>query len=170
MLRVLDLFSGIGGWSLGLERTGGFRTVAFVELDPFCRKVLAKHWPEVPQFEDVCEVGPDLPEADVITAGWPCQDISIAGKGEGLSGERSGLWREVVRIAGLVGPRYVLLENTTALLDRGMGEVLGTLADIGYDAEWGCISAAAHGATHIRPKVSEMIGRSILEAESENAA
>jgi len=151
--RVLDLFAGIGGWSLGLERTGGFRTVAFVESDEYCRAVLRKHWPDVPQWEDVQTVGEDLPEADVITAGWPCQDLSVAGKGEGLKGERSGLWSEVTRIAGLVRPKYILLENVATLLNRGLGDVLGDLAEVGYNAEWHCIPAASVGAPHGRDRI-----------------
>ena len=82
-LKVLDLFSGIGGFSLGLERTGGFETVAFCEIDPFCRRVLAKHWPDVPCFEDVTTLrGEDVGPVDVISGGFPCQDLSVAGKGE----------------------------------------------------------------------------------------
>ncbi len=87
MLRVLDLFSGIGGFSLGLERTGGFRTVAFCEIEPYCRAVLKKHWPEVPCFEDVRTIkGTDVGVCDVITGGFPCQDISTAGKMAGIIG------------------------------------------------------------------------------------
>jgi DNA (cytosine-5)-methyltransferase 1 len=102
MLRVLDLFSGIGGFSLGLERTGGFETVAFCEIEPFCRKVLAKHWPNVRQYHDVRTLTADTLRrdglaVDVICGGFPCQDISLAGKGAGLDGERSGLWSEYAR-------------------------------------------------------------------------
>jgi DNA (cytosine-5)-methyltransferase 1 len=104
-LRVLDLFSGIGGFSLGLERTGGFETVAFCEIDPFCRRVLAKHWPDVPIYEDVRTLTADALSrdgiaADVICGGFPCQDISWAGRQAGLDGERSGLWSEIARLAG----------------------------------------------------------------------
>ncbi|UYW32471.1 DNA cytosine methyltransferase [Methylorubrum extorquens] len=153
-LAVLDLFSGIGGFSLGLERTGGFKTVAFCEIEPFCRRVLAKHWPEVPNLGDVSAA--EFPEADVITAGFPCQDISSAGNRSdraGLSGARSGLFWQVVRAIRLVRPRLVLLENVAALLDRGMGVVLGALAEIGHDAEWDCIPAAAVGAPCIRDRL-----------------
>ena len=153
-LRVLDLFSGVGGFSLGLERTGGFETVAFCEIEPFPRRVLAKHWPGVPVYEDVTtadfgELGP----VDVVTAGFPCQDISLAGKGAGLSGERSGLFWHIIRTAGLVGWPQLLLENVAALLNRGMGEVLGALASVGYDTEWHCIPASAVGAPHRRDRV-----------------
>lgn len=157
-LKVLDLFSGIlvGGFSLGLERTGGFQTVAFCEIEPFPRKVLAKHWPEVPIYEDVR----DLPfhmervqSAEVVTAGFPCQDISYAGGGAGISGERSGLWWMVRRTLRLVRPRLALLENVAALLNRGMGQVLGGLAAIGYDSEWHCVPLSAHGAPHRRDRL-----------------
>ena len=157
-LRLLDLFSGIGGFSLGLERSGGFETVAFCEIDPFCRKVLAKHWPAVPQYDDVCTLTKDRLDADgigidAICGGFPCQDISIAGKGAGLAGERSGLFREVARLIGELRPEVVFLENVSELLARGFGDVLGTLAALGYDAEWRCISGAEIGAPQTRDRV-----------------
>lgn len=98
-LRVLDLFSGIGGFSLGLERTGGFETVAFCEIDPYCRKVLKKHWPNVPCFEDVTKLkGEDIDgPVDVITGGFPCQPFSHAGKRRGAEDDRH-LWPEVDRL------------------------------------------------------------------------
>lgn len=154
MLTVLDLFSGIGGFSLGLERTGGFRTVAFCEIDPYCRRVLAKHWPGVPIHEDVRKLkGADVGAVDAICGGFPCQDISTAGKGAGLAGERSGLWSEYARLVGELRPRFVLVENVAALLGRGLGTVLGDLASLGYDAEWHCIPASAVGAPHRRDRV-----------------
>lgn len=153
-LTVLDLFSGIGGFSLGLERTGGFRTVAFCEIDPFCRKVLAKHWPDVPIHEDVTKLrGEDVGSVDVICGGFPCQDVSLAGQREGLSGRRSGLWGEYARLIGEIRPQYVIVENTPGLLSLGMGTVFGDLATLGYDAEWHCIPASAVGADHIRDRV-----------------
>lgn len=157
-LRVLDLFSGIGGFSLGLERTGGFKTVAFCEIEPFCRRVLAKHWPGVPCYDDVRSLTSerltaDGIEVDVICGGFPCQDISFAGAGAGLAGERSGLWYEYARLIGELGPRYVIVENVAALLVRGMGDVLGTLASLGYDAEWHCIPASAIGLGQRRDRV-----------------
>jgi len=152
-LRVLDLFSGIGGFSLGLERTGGFETVAFCEIEPYPRAVLSKHWPGVPCYDDVNTAKFERGMADVVTAGFPCQDLSFAGVGAGLAGARSGLWWKVRRTLRVVRPRLALLENVAALLHRGMGTVLGSLAAIGYDAEWPCVPAAAVGAPHERDRV-----------------
>ena len=157
-LRVLDLFSGIGGFSLGLERTGGFETVAFCEINPFACRVLGKHWPEVPRFGDIRTLTADaLRERgigiDVICGGFPCQDISRAGKGAGIAGERSGLWSEYARLIGELRPAYVLVENVAALLDGGLGRVLGDLASLGYDAEWHCIPASAVGLFHDRDRI-----------------
>lgn len=156
--RILDLFSGIGGFSLGLERTGGFKTVAFCEIEPFPRKVLAKHWPGVPIYDDVRTLTADRLRADgiapdVICGGFPCQDISFAGKGAGIEGERSGLWSEYARLIGELRPRYVIVENVSALLGRGLDKVLGDLASIGFDAEWHCIPASAVGAPHRRDRI-----------------
>lgn len=151
-MNVLDLFSGVGGFSLGLNRAG-MKTVAFCEIDPFCRKVLKKHWPDVPVYEDVQTMDFKEIKADVITAGFPCQDISFAGPGAGLSGERSGLYREAVRAVRVVRPKYVIMENVAALLNRGMGQVCGDLAESGYDSEWDCIPACAVGAEHERDRV-----------------
>ena len=160
-MKVLDLFSGIGGFSLGLERAG-FKTVAFCEIEPYCQKVLKKHWPDVPIYEDVRNVtaerlGADGIFPDVITGGFPCQDISLAGRQAGIEAERSGLWSELVRIIGDIRPKYAIVENVTALIsgDRGrwFGRVLGDLAEIGYDAEWHCIPASELGAHHHRDRV-----------------
>ena len=167
-LKVLDLFSGIlvGGFSLGLERTGGFETVAFCEIEPFPRKVLAKHWPEVPCYHDVTKLTGDILArdgitVDVITGGFPCQDISCAGKQLGIdAGTRSGLYSEVIRLIGDLQPKFVILENVAALLsgpsDRPggwFGRLLGDLAQCGYDAEWQNIPASTLGAPHRRERV-----------------
>lgn len=164
--RVLDLFSGIGGFSLGLERAGSFETVAFCEIDPFCRKVLAKHWPNVPCYEDVRELTSERLAADgiavdVITGGFPCQDVSVAGLKKGVGSEtRSGLYAEVIRLASDIRPKFVILENVAGLLSGPtehpggwFGAVLSDLAGIGYNAEWENIPASALGAAHRRERV-----------------
>ena len=156
MITVGELFAGIGGLGLGLEMTGGFEVVWQVEINDFSRRVLEKNWPDVTRWDDVCTFPPADGDwtADMITAGFPCQDISVAGRAEGLEGERSGLFYEVVRIADRLRPRYILLENVSALLVRGAGDVLRELAEIGYDAEWHCLSAATvAGAPHIRDRI-----------------
>jgi DNA (cytosine-5)-methyltransferase 1 len=148
-VNVLDLFSGIGGFSLGLERAG-MRTIAFAETDPFKSRVLAHRWPGVPNLGDVRGVRGIA--CDVACGGFPCQDISIAGRGAGLEGEQSGLWAEFARIVRESRPKFVIVENSPELLVRGMGRVLGDLADAGYDAEWEGIPAAAVGAPHLRAR------------------
>jgi DNA (cytosine-5)-methyltransferase 1 len=157
-LRVLSLFAGIGGFDLGLERTGGFKTVAFCEIDPFCRRVLAKHWPEVPCYDDVRtltvqQLDRDGIRPDCIVGGFPCQDISLAGSGRGLEGDRSGLWSEFRRLIGEIRPQFVIVENSPALVDRGLCDILGQLTELGYDAEWHPIPAAAVGADHFRNRL-----------------
>lgn len=152
MLTVGDCFSGIGGFSLGLERAG-MRTRWFAEIDPFACAVLRKHWPHVPNHGDVRSIRAGLVErVDVICGGFPCQDISIAGSGRGLEGERSGLWRELHRIVGDLRPRFAIVENVGALTSRGLARILGDLAAIGYDAEWHVIPAAAVDAPHLRER------------------
>lgn len=152
-LRVLDLFAGLGGFSLGLERTGGFETVAFCEIEEFPRRVLAKHWPGVPIHGDVATTEFGGP-VDLVTAGFPCQDVSIANQNPaGLAGERSGLFWHILRTLCLVGRPRALLENVAELLARGMGDVLGSLASLGYDTQWHCIPASAVGASQERDRV-----------------
>lgn len=156
-LKVLDLFSGIGGFSLGLERTGGFETVGFCEIDPHAKLILNKHWPDIPIYEDVSTLQFEG-KIDVITGGFPCQDLSSAGKRKGIvDGERSSLWGEMLRLTSSLRPKYMLAENVTALLTgdngRWFGKLLSDLASIGYDAEWHRISAADIGASHSRERV-----------------
>ena len=153
MLTFGELFAGIGGFSLGLERAG--MTCKWqVEIDPYATAVLKKHWPEVQKHEDVRTFPPQGDySVDLICGGFPCQDISVAGKGAGLAGARSGLWYEFARVIGVIRPRYVIVENVAALLTRGMDAVLGTLSTLGYDAEWHVVSASAVGAPHRRERV-----------------
>ncbi len=148
-----SLFAGIGGFDLGFERAGMVCKWQ-VEIDDYANRVLAKHWPEVHRERDIRETGPhNLERVDVICGGFPCQDISYAGLGAGLDGERSGLFFEAIRLVRELRPRIVVLENVAALLTRGLDRVLGTLAEIGFDAEWHCIPAASVGAPHIRDRV-----------------
>jgi len=133
-------------------------TVAFCEQDAFCQAVIKKHWPEVKLYDDVktltkSKLDTDGIAVDVICGGFPCQDISIAGKGAGLAGERSGLWYEFHRLIKEIRPQYAIIENVSALRSKGLDEVLRGLAALGYDAEWHCIPAAAVGAPHRRDRV-----------------
>ena len=152
-LKVIDLFSGIGGFSLGLERTGGFQTSQFVELDPKARQILKKHWPDVPQHDDIRTYKPTPRSADVVCGGFPCQDISEAGHGAGIGGERSGLWKEMARVIRVVRPGWVIAENVSTLRSRGLAVVLQDLNALGYDTEWHCIPASAIGAPHRRDRI-----------------
>lgn len=157
-MKVLDLFSGIGGFSLGLERAG-METVAFCEFDEHARKVLKKHWPDVPIYEDVRELDARKYRGavDVVTGGFPCQDLSSAGKQAGFNGDRSSLYIEMLRIIGECRPKYALFENVAALLTgesgRWFAQFLYDLAEVGYNAEWHCIPASYIGAPHIRDRV-----------------
>lgn len=152
-LTVGSLFAGIGGFDLGFERAG-FEIRWQVEIDPFCRSVLAKLHPKAQRFDDVRTVGRhNLEQVDFIIGGFPCQDISFAGDGAGLDGERSGLWSEYRRIVRELGPRGFVVENVAALLARGLGRVLGDVADLGFDAEWSSLSACALGLTHMRQRL-----------------
>jgi len=158
MLRVLDLFSGIGGFSLGLERTGGFKTVAFCEIEEFPRRVLAKHWSGVPIYDDVrtltgARLAADGIAVDVICGGFPCQDVSESGPKIGLDGAKSGLWREYARLIRELRPAVAVVENVTGLLYRGLGEVLEDLAEIGYDAEWHSLPATVVALPQTRDRV-----------------
>jgi len=148
-----SLFAGIGGFDLGFERAG-FEIAWQVEINEWCRGVLRKHFLKAERFDDVRTVGSyNLRPVDVLAGGFPCQDISSAGRMAGIDGERSGLWSEYARIIGELRPRFVVVENVAALLERGMGRVLGDLASLGYDAEWEVVSACAVGAPHMRKRV-----------------
>jgi DNA (cytosine-5)-methyltransferase 1 len=153
-LRLLDTFSGIGGFSYAAERiVGGFETVAFVEREPYCQQILGKHWPNVPIYDDITTFSPEPYSADVVCGGFPCQDISTAGKQAGIKeGTRSGLFYELIRVVRLVRPRYVVLENVAAIVSNGLDTVLGELAEAGFDCEWACIPASAVGACHRRDR------------------
>lgn len=154
-LGVLDLFSGIGGFSLGLERTGGFQTAAFCENHPYARRILAQRWPGVPCYDDVRAINRKSVRhlaVNTVTAGFPCQDISDAGSRAGIEGERSGLWFEVERITDELRPDWLLLENVAAILGRGLDRVLGSLAALGYDAWWDCVRASDLGYPHERDR------------------
>ena len=134
------------------------RTVAFCEIEPYQRAVLAKHWPGVPCYDDIATLTGERLRADgisvdVICGGFPCQDISHAGSRAGIEGSRSGLWSEYSRLIGELRPSYVIVENVTALRGRGLARVLGEMAALGYDAEWHCIPASALGAPHPRDRI-----------------
>lgn len=149
-MTFYDAFAGIGGFRLGLE-SAGHRCIGSCEINEYARKVYYKRFGEWPD-KDIREVK-DIKGADMLCGGFPCQDISTAGKGAGLSGERSGLWWELARIIKDCVPRWVFLENVPALLGRGLGDILGHLASCGYDAEWDCLSAQAFGAPHRRDRI-----------------
>jgi DNA-cytosine methyltransferase len=155
MITVGSLFSGIGGIDLGLERTGGFKTMWFSEIDAYASAVLKKHWPNVPNHGDITRIDWNgIERPDMLCGGFPCQDISIAGKGKGITKDtRSGLWFEFAKAIRILRPRYVLVENVAEILSNGLTIVLGDLAEAGYDAEWKIISAAEIGAPHTRKRV-----------------
>ena len=157
-LRILDLFSGIGGFSYAAENiVGGFETKQFVEIDGFCQKVLRKHWPNVPIHSDVCTFTAPVGSFDVICGGFPCQDLSTAGKQAGLQGHRSGLFFEIMRLAREIQPRFIVIENVANLRSHSDGEtfqeVLWEIASAGFNAEWACIPAADVGACHKRDRI-----------------
>ena len=153
MLTVGSLFAGIGGFDLGLERAG-MHVQWQVEIDPWCQRVLAKHWPNVRRYGDIRTIDwPTIEPVDLLCGGFPCQDISLAGKGVGLTGERSSLWFEYVKAIEAIHPRYVIIENVAALRSRGLDQVLRGLAALGFDAEWHVLSACAFGAPHTRERL-----------------
>jgi DNA (cytosine-5)-methyltransferase 1 len=163
MISVGSLFSGCGGIELGLCRTGHFDIRWMVEKDAFARRILDRHWPDVPKHVDVLDFPgkywhPGQFEVDVITAGWPCQDFSKAGRVDlglqrGLDGRRSALFFQIIRVAQLLKPRYLLLENVPTILVRDMGRVLGSLAALGFDVEWTSLEAAHVGLPQKRRRV-----------------
>lgn len=162
-LKVLDLFAGIGGFSLGLENTNKFKTVAFCENDVDCHKVLQKHWPSVPIFNDITELTYEkikerkIEKPNVLVGGFPCQDISNANidreKTGGITGKRSGLWSEYARLIKEIKPAWAIIENVSAIRSKGLALVLQDLWKIGYNAEWHLISACSIGAIHRRERV-----------------
>lgn len=158
-MRELALFAGAGGGILGGHLLG-WRTVCAVERDAYAAQVLAQRqndgclapfpiWSDVTTFDG----RPWRGLVDVVSGGFPCQDISAAGKGAGIDGERSGLWGEMARIIREVRPRFVFVENSPVLTSRGLGRVLGDLAEMGFDAEWGVLGAADVGAPHQRDRI-----------------
>ena len=153
MMKVLDLFSGIGGFSLGLERTGGFETIAFVEIEDAMRKVLGKHWPDVPIFEDIRKLkGEDIGHADVVVGGYPCQPFSTAGRRRGKEDDRH-LWPEFNRIVAELRPTWVIGENVAGHISMGLDDVLSDLEGQGYACRTFVIPACAVDAPHRRDRV-----------------
>ena len=159
----IDLFAGIGGFSCGFEKAGAV-TVAAVEIDPQCRELLGNKFPNAKLFDDVTKVSGDelraagfVSERGILTAGWPCQDISVAGRGKGLSGDRSGLFWEVARILRELEPAWFVLENVPRLLSinggRDMGAVVGALAECGYGFAWRVLDAQHFGIPQRRRRI-----------------
>tara|TARA_R110001583_G_scaffold13263_6_gene57452 strand:- start:2534 stop:3433 length:900 start_codon:yes stop_codon:yes gene_type:complete len=159
------LFSGIGGLDVGIELALGGETIWQVEQNEYCRQVLAKHWPDVRRYKDVKEVGAhNLEPIDCLIGGFPCQGASSAGKRKGLKDERSGLWFEYARIIRELEPRWVVIENVTGLTHRGLDQVLGSLASLGYSAAWDCLSAASIGAPHVRDRLFVIAWKEMADA------
>ena len=158
MITIGSLFSGIGGFELGLERAiPNSKTIWQCEQNKFAKKILKKHWPNIPIYDDIKEIKHGTIEfVDVICGGFPCQDISKAGKRKGIAnGARSGLWFEMLRIIDIVRPRIAIAENVTAITHkgRGMDIVISSLAQIGYDVEWIDVRASDEGAPHKRERI-----------------
>jgi len=142
-IKTIDLFSGIGGFKVAQEIVGGFETTQFVENDSYCQKVLKKHWPHIPIHDDIRTFEPELHSAQLVVGGFPCQDLSLAGRRAGITKEtRSGLFFELMRVVRLVSPDYIVLENVAAILNNGLGIVLGELSKGGYFAEWSTFRAS----------------------------
>ena len=151
---MLDTFAGIGGFSYAATKlVGGYRTTQFIEIDPFCQKILKKHFPFTPIHDDIRTFTAIPGQYDVICGGFPCQSISVAGNRAGITEEsRSGIFYELMRVIRMVRPRFVVLENVAAILNNGLDIVLGELSQAGYDAEWSVISASSLGACHRRSR------------------
>lgn len=175
MLTGVSLFAGVGGFDLAMQRKG-VKVVASVEIDSKCNEVLAKHFPEATQFTDVTTVkGEDLinagfnPRTGIITGGFPCQDLSVAGKRAGLAGERSGLFWEIARLVEETQTEYFLIENVPGLLTsnkgRDFGVVIGTMADIGYSIGWRVLDAQHFGVPQRRRRVF-IVGRRTTDGTS----
>ena len=158
-LKLLDLFSGIGGFSYAAEKiVGGYKTTQFVEIDAYCQSVLRKNFPNTPIHDDIKTFSAKQGQFDVFTIGFPCQDLSVAGRQRGINDEtRSGLFYESIRLLRTVRPRFAIFENVRNLLSHGKGEtfqeVLFQIAKAGYDAEWSVISAKDLGACHLRERI-----------------
>jgi DNA (cytosine-5)-methyltransferase 1 len=153
MLTHLDLFSGIGGFTLAAKQVGGITTTQFVEIDPDAQTVLSHHWPQIPIHPDIRDFHCEPGKFDLFTVGFPCTNTSSAGNRTGIKGEHSSLWYEALRLIREGEPKYVVIENPTGLLHRGMGEVLQGLFQSGYNAEWETISASQLGAPHQRERL-----------------
>jgi DNA (cytosine-5)-methyltransferase 1 len=151
---IASFFSGIGGLEIGLEAAGLGPTVFQCELDPYARGVLERHWPAITRHDDITTLQPAaIPYADVWCGGFPCQDISVANReGIGIEGDRSGLWFAWLELIRVARPDVVVVENVSALLGRGLGDVLRGLSEAGYDAEWETFAASDVGAPHLRQR------------------
>ena len=153
-LKLLDTFAGIGGFSYAAEKlVGGFETVQFIEIDPYCQQVLNKNFPNIPIHDDITTYRAEPHSADIITGGFPCQDLSQAGRRKGITEtSRSGLWFQLIRTIRMVRPKYFILENVSAILNNGLDIVLRDIYEAGYDAEWCCIPSSFVGACHQRDR------------------
>ena len=152
-MNVGSLFSGIGGIEIGFEQQG-YTTEWFVEKDLYAQTILRKQFPYAKIYDDITQIDfRTVPKVDILTGGFPCQDISNAGKRTGIEGSRSSLWKYYLKAIRVLRPRFALIENVSALLDRGLNVVLADLASVGYDAEWYCVSASAIGALHRRDRI-----------------
>ena len=153
-LKLLDTFAGIGGFSYAAEKlVGGYETIGFIEKDPYCQQILKKNFPNILIHDDITTYKAEPYSASVISAGFPCQDISVAGRQQGITEtSRSGLFYELIRTIRMVRPKYVILENVSAILTNGMDIVLAELYKAGYDAEWCCIPSSFVGACHQRDR------------------